>query len=704
MKKKFITSVLVIVLVMTAFSACTETPVAAPGEITPTDMSGGAFTPEPSVTGTMEPTATPTPEPIATETPEPKATSTLEPVATETPELTVSNTPTPEPTATNTPTPEPTATNTPTPEPTATGTPTPDPTATPTPKPTATNTPTPKPTATITPKPTSTPSLTNAPKPTWTMTVKSGLVSRETMVLGSYEQDGDLSNGAEPIEWEILGEDENGILLVSKYILDVVRYHDEETNNVSWERCTLRKWLNGEFYDAAFSDKDKKMIKTVKLVNDDNPYDTDCKGGNDTIDRVFILSWSDIMKYYTFNYPGDSVYSASENLVKETTNYAKEKGVSYATVEDWYDAPLHDRHFLYVQKWNYSQEYLQEIIGLDCSPWWVRTPGTSRYGYWDSSNYIDGAMSACSVSIYGMIWQAARVSAPGMGVRPAIYLKHDNETSETQIEYNITPTPTSTPVPTKTVSFENVLVGDMVTFGSYEQDNNTNNGKEPIQWQVLDINENGVLMISRYILDCKAYNEYYDGINHECTWENCTLRKWLNDDFYNTAFSDGEKESIKTVRIINEDNPFISPYNGSKGGKGGNDTNDKVFLLSASELKKYYRFNTWHDKNNDYNYRFWDNEEFLGFSEELITPATAYAKEKTENNLTMSEALYKEVYKKEKYSESCIGLQGCEWFIRLPGYDNESVCSVTPLGEMATSPNVRVSNEYGVRPALYISR
>lgn len=70
-------------------------------------------------------------------------------------------------------------------------------------------------------------------------------------------------------------------------------------------------------------------------------------------------------------------------------------------------------------------------------------------------------------------------------------------------------------------------VGDYVFFGAYEQDNNTANGKENIEWLVLEVKDGKALVTSKYALDCKPYNTSYTDV----TWENCTLRRWLNNDF-----------------------------------------------------------------------------------------------------------------------------------------------------------------------------
>ena len=121
-------------------------------------------------------------------------------------------------------------------------------------------------------------------------------------------------------------------------------------------------------------------------------------------------------------------------------------------------------------------------------------------------------------------------------------------------------------------------VGDIITFGKYEQDNNTDNGKEDIEWIVLDKKSDGQLvLISKYVLDCQPYNTEYT----EVTWETCSLRKWLNGTFMDTAFSEEEKAKIQSTTITNEDSPM-------SGTDGGNDTTDKVYLLSYSEASNLF--------------------------------------------------------------------------------------------------------------------
>jgi ABC-type antimicrobial peptide transport system permease subunit len=104
-------------------------------------------------------------------------------------------------------------------------------------------------------------------------------------------------------------------------------------------------------------------------------------------------------------------------------------------------------------------------------------------------------------------------------------------------------------------------IGDIVTFGHYEQDNNQEDGKEKIEWIVLDKKDNKALLISKYALDCQPYHKVREPI----TWGNCTLRRWLNNAFLHTAFSAKEQSIIPTTMILTSGQStvflvgFISP-------------------------------------------------------------------------------------------------------------------------------------------------
>ena len=119
--------------------------------------------------------------------------------------------------------------------------------------------------------------------------------------------------------------------------------------------------------------------------------------------------------------------------------------------------------------------------------------------------------------------------------------------------------------------------GDIISFGHYEQDNDTSSGAEPIEWRVL-ANGNGLAMlISMKALDCKPFNTKREPV----TWDACTLRKWLNEDFLNTAFTEEKRAKHAVVNVPAGNNPDYSTY-------AGKDTQDRVYLLSIDEVEQYF--------------------------------------------------------------------------------------------------------------------
>lgn len=124
-----------------------------------------------------------------------------------------------------------------------------------------------------------------------------------TVVFGSYEQ----GEGQVPIEWTVLDRQEDRALLLSKYALDAMPFHEVEDWNVTWADCMLRSWLNGEFLDVAFSDEERMQIIQVTNATENAP---------DTQDSVFLLSLDELNAYF----PDE------ESRVAEATDYAAGQG------------------------------------------------------------------------------------------------------------------------------------------------------------------------------------------------------------------------------------------------------------------------------------------------------------------------------------------------------------------------------------------
>ena len=195
-------------------------------------------------------------------------------------------------------------------------------------------------------------------------------------------------------------------------------------------------------------------------------------------------------------------------------------------------------------------------------------------------------------------------------------------------------------------------VGDLFTLGRFEQDNDPDNGREPIQWQVLAVEDGRALVLSKYGLDSRWYHYPKAAI----TWKDCNLRKWLNEDFLRTAFTPEEQNAILTVTTENEDNPDSQT-------EGGSNTRDRVFLLSLGEAEKYFSSN-----------------------ESRQCRPTAYAETR------------------ELYVSTLAPFAGnCSWWLRSPGKEQIYAAYVSSTGAAENDGAMAGSSNYAVRPALWIS-
>ncbi len=123
--------------------------------------------------------------------------------------------------------------------------------------------------------------------------------------------------------------------------------------------------------------------------------------------------------------------------------------------------------------------------------------------------------------------------------------------------------------------------GDVVTFGQFEQDNNTENGPENIEWTVLEIDEanHRALLITKYGLVAKPYGTSFYG----SSWKDSLLRNWMNGEFMSIAFNDQEKSAILTTEVEN-----TLRYNEYYNRDDLENTQDQVFALSVREAEIYY--------------------------------------------------------------------------------------------------------------------
>ena len=125
--------------------------------------------------------------------------------------------------------------------------------------------------------------------------------------------------------------------------------------------------------------------------------------------------------------------------------------------------------------------------------------------------------------------------------------------------------------------YPDYYIGATVNFGVYPQWYTRGQYlSSEIEWIVLDIQGENALLMAKYGLDTRQFNTQ----KTKATWEQCTLRKWLNGDFYNNQFRKWEKEYILTTTVTADENPDWE-------GDPGRNTQDKIFLLSLVEVYKY---------------------------------------------------------------------------------------------------------------------
>ena len=184
-------------------------------------------------------------------------------------------------------------------------------------------------------------------------------------------------NGPEPIEWLVLARDGQKALLLSRYGLDA-RPYNEENSGITWEKSTLRAWLNGEFLQAAFTAEEQAAIATANLSNGKAQGHWTTNGGKDTEDQVFLLSCAEAQKYLGVTYNN----TKNEKPRTSPTDYAIAQGAGTSAVMTDEKRP----------------------VGI----WWLRSPGLNKE-------------SAALVQDGGSLYYRGVTDASVM-VRPAILL------------------------------------------------------------------------------------------------------------------------------------------------------------------------------------------------------------------------------------------------------------------------------------------
>ncbi|WP_350454424.1 DUF6273 domain-containing protein [Slackia heliotrinireducens] len=241
----------------------------------------------------------------------------------------------------------------------------------------------------------------------------------ETVTFGSYAQGGE-SASPEPIEWYVLAEDGDKTLLVSKYVLDAVPFNQGNTGqlwsndntratvDVEWADSSIRAWLNGEFYNAAFSADEQAQIVATDLSTAKNAVPPaageelsyqDSRAGTDTTDNVFLLSRIEAMDLFN----NDAARAAAP------TEYAIAKGV-YTGVESDASGAIDEEASGNAPYWLRSEGYYAGYASVVLDSGYVNGDGFRQDGEVKDGNADHGTELT---SDYG----------GNFGVRPCIWVE-----------------------------------------------------------------------------------------------------------------------------------------------------------------------------------------------------------------------------------------------------------------------------------------
>ena len=204
---------------------------------------------------------------------------------------------------------------------------------------------------------------------------------------GHYEQDNRKNNGAEVIEWQVLDVRYGQALLIARYGLDTKPYN-RESESVTWETSSLRRWLNSTFLEKAFTEEERELILETEVDNSPEqgyPVWQGTNSGNNTIDRLFLLSYAEANKYLGVT------YEDGENVK------ARVAPTKFATSR---------------RAW--SKRELRTEDGDYAGRWWLRSPG--RHPNRACHVHSTGALRDSHVTSYNYLFGV-------MTVRPAMWIR-----------------------------------------------------------------------------------------------------------------------------------------------------------------------------------------------------------------------------------------------------------------------------------------
>jgi len=193
-------------------------------------------------------------------------------------------------------------------------------------------------------------------------------------------------------EWRVLDIKDGKALIITQNIIEKRPYHQNK-DDITWEKSSLREYLNNEYYNTKFTPEEKACIIETRNTNPPDPWST-TKGGVETIDKIFLLNLDEVIKYL-------GVTGDISNLKRLDTDQMSID--EYIYIEDYSGIIPYDR---------LDNARQAKAVGRNEQWWWLRTPG-----------FYSGIVAGYNLRHgYRMYGHKMNISESG-GVRPAMWVK-----------------------------------------------------------------------------------------------------------------------------------------------------------------------------------------------------------------------------------------------------------------------------------------
>ena len=528
----------------------------------------------------------------------------------------------------------------------------------------------------------------------------------------------------DPIRWRVIGLEDGAAFLMADRLLDCQPYHVQD-GPVSWETSTVRSWLNSYpaeensagidyrgkgFLDTAFDAEEQEALIPARVENRPNErYGTDC--GKDTEDLVFLLSNDEVFISEIAARNGFFAGSGHDDPAKRfrSTLYAKCRGTWWSSVDGYMG-----NSFWFMR----TNGYTPESVTYICDFGYIYSRGTISTcedagilpALWIDLDLAQiapaGAVSSRDILEGASLSMAEESPQKKDRIVNPIVLAAPEEPDGKQVTYSLVrfgsyPQSEILPEPDEAVAgtianrelYEKLEAAEW-DDGTCELDgqcyvrvfSSGGNGSrsaryfacEPLVWRVLEVRDGTAFLLSNAAVECEPFQADL----RDVSWDNCTLRSWLNgygeqanasaidysgsgENFLDLAFSAQEQEAILETSVRNEDNYYF-------GMDSGSQTKDRIFLLAESELFIH------------------DSSEIHGFSRRDEVPDRAKQFRPT------GYALWKGAWQDAEEGKNVF------WITRTTGYTHANVVYVDESGYMYNRGILVTCRDAAIIPALVL--